>query len=100
MATAGWRATTGVSPSWMAGELERCLLIVLLYLILIIILILIKPVYNEHNRVAYTDNFEIMYQTCYIYDTYMLPYMSVISVNTIWYVYVRQEYVEECTNKM
>ena len=27
MATAGWRATTGVSPSLMAGELERCLLI-------------------------------------------------------------------------
>ena len=59
MATAGWRATTGVSPSWMAGELERCLLIVLLYLILIIILILIKPVYNEHNRVAYPIQYTV-----------------------------------------
>ena len=56
MARAGWRATTGVSPSWMAGELERCLLIVLLYLILII---LIKPVYNEHNRVAYPIQYTV-----------------------------------------
>ena len=59
MATAGWRATTGVYPSLMAGELERCLLIVLLYLILIIILILIKPVYNEHNRVAYPIQYTV-----------------------------------------
>ena len=59
VATAGWRATTGVSPSLMAGELERCLLIELLYLILIIILILIKPVYNEHNRVAYPIQYTV-----------------------------------------
>ena len=59
VATAGWRATTGVSPTLMAGELERCLLIVLLYLILIIILILIKPVYNEHNRVAYLIQYTV-----------------------------------------
>ena len=43
----------------MAGELERCLLIILLYLILITILILIKPVYNEHNRVAYPIQYTV-----------------------------------------
>ena len=59
MATAGWMATTGVSPFLMAGEFERCLLIVLLYLLLIIILILIKPVYNEHNRVAYPIQYTV-----------------------------------------
>ena len=63
MATAGWRATTGVSPSWMAGELERCLLIVLLYLILIIIFILIKPVYNEQNRMAYLIQYTVNVDT-------------------------------------